>query len=428
MTPNHLTASEAAAEIAAGTLSSEDLVRDCLRRIGERESEVRAWAFVDNAGAIAAARNADKAVLLRAGPFGPLHGVPIGIKDIIDTADMPTEHNSVIYRGHRPASDAAVVMLLRTAGAVVLGKTETIEFAALGRNPVTRNPHDPSRTPGGSSSGSAAAVADFMVPLTLGTQTGGSLIRPASFCGTFGFKPTYGTVSAEGVKLFSVSLDTVGWYGRSLADIALVAGILDISDDPAPRRRALSELRVGICHTPYWQRAEPEMKVAIEAAAQRLRAAGAAVEDAEFDSDFDTINDLKETVMRAEGRFAFLNLQRAYPEKISPGITKRMARIPNGDLLKALNKAAALRVRFDALAGRYDAILTPAANGPAPVGLAYAGDPIFNGLWTLLHVPCLTVPARVSDGAMPLGIQLVGPRYSDARLLAAAETIVPAIC
>jgi len=427
MTPNRFTASEAAAAIAAGTLSSEDLVRDCLRRIGERESEIRAWAFIDTAGAIAAARNADTAKLLGAGPFGPLHGMPIGVKDIINTADMPTQHNSVIYRGNQPRSDAAVVMLLRAAGAVVIGKTETIEFAAHGRLPVTRNPHDPSRTPGGSSSGSAAAVGDFMVPLTLGTQTGGSVIRPGAFCGVFGFKPTYGTVSAEGIKLFSLTLDTVGWYGRSVADIALVAGVLEISDEAAPPRHAMSELRIGICRTPYWQRAEPEMKAAIEAAAERLRGAGAKVEDAELDSEFDAINDLKETVMRAEGRFAFLNLQRAYPEKISPGITKRMTRIPNRDLLKALDKAAELRVRFDALAGRYDAILTPAANGPAPVGLAYAGDPIFNGMWTLLHVPCLAMPARVDAGAMPVGLQLVGPRFGDARLLGVAETIASAI-
>jgi len=353
--------------------------------------------------------------------------MPIGVKDIINTADMPTQHNSVIYRGNQPRSDAAVVMLLRAAGAVVIGKTETIEFAAHGRLPVTRNPHDPSRTPGGSSSGSAAAVGDFMVPLTLGTQTGGSVIRPGAFCGVFGFKPTYGTVSAEGIKLFSLTLDTVGWYGRSVADIALVAGVLEISDEAAPPHRAMSELRIGICRTPYWQRAEPEMKAAIEAAAERLRGAGAKVEDAELDSEFDAINDLKETVMRAEGRFAFLNLQRAYPEKISPGITKRMTRIPNRDLLKALDKAAELRVRFDALAGRYDAILTPAANGPAPVGLAYAGDPIFNGMWTLLHVPCLAMPARVDAGAMPVGLQLVGPRFGDARLLGVAETIASAI-
>src|SRR6185436_378398 len=213
--------------IAAGTLSSEDLVRDCLRQIGERESEVRAWAFVDTAGAIAAARNADTAKLLGAGPFGPLHGMPIGVKDIINTADMPTQHNSVIYRGNQSGSDAAVVMLLRAAGAVVIGKTETIEFAAHGRLPVTRNPHDPSRTPGGSSSGSAAAVADMMVPLSLGTQTGGSVVRPASFCGVFGFKPTWGAISAEGAKLFSVTLDTSGWYARAIGDIALLAKVFE---------------------------------------------------------------------------------------------------------------------------------------------------------------------------------------------------------
>lgn len=427
MTPHRLTASEAAASIAAGTVSSEDLIRDCLRRIEEREADVRAWAYIDTASAIAAARNADTARMLGAGPLGPLHGVPIGVKDIINTVDMPTQHNSVIYRGNQSGSDAPVVMLLKAAGAIVLGKTETIEFAAHGRLPVTRNPHDLSRTPGGSSSGSGAAVGDFMVPLALGTQTGGSIIRPGAFCGVFGFKPTYGTVSGEGVKLFSLTLDTVGWYGRSVADIALVASVLEISDEPVPRRK-VTDLRVGICRTPYWERAEPEMKAAIDLAAKRLRDVGATVEDSELDSDFATINDLKETVMRAEGRFAFLNLQRAYPEKISPGIAKRMTRIPNRELHKALDKAAELRAQFDAFAGQYDAILTPSANGPAPVGQHYAGDPIFNGLWTLLHVPCLTVPSRVEPGAMPIGIQLVASRFSDATLLAAAEAIAGAIC
>jgi len=422
MTLYRLSATDMAAKIASGEVSSEALIRACLARIDEREAGVHAWAAIDREGAISAGREADKARLLSAGKLGPLHGVPFAVKDIISTAELPTEYNSAIYRGHRPGSDAPVVMTLRAAGAVVLGKTETVEFAAHGRNPVTRNPHDFARTPGGSSAGSAAAVADLMVPLALGTQTGGSVIRPGAYCGCIGFKPTYGTVSTEGVKLFSSTLDTVGWYARTVADIRLVAGILEIADDQFPQAPAPSSLRIGVCRTPYWDRALPATRGAIEEAARRFAKAGAKVEDAELDPAFADYNELKEIVMRAEGRFAFLNLQRAYPEKLSPGIRKRMDRIPNRKLREALDKAASLRPVFDRFAGGYDAILTPSTTGEAPIGLESTGDPIFNGMWTLLHAPCLTLPGLTGPEGLPVGVQLVGPRYADGALLAVAET------
>ena len=258
---NYLSATDALAKLQAGQITSEALVRDCLRRIEEREPDVRAWAAIDRDGALSAARNADKVRRNAAGEMRLLLGIPVGVKDTISTADLPTVYNSPIYRDHRPGSDAAIVDLLRSAGAIVLGKTETVEFAAHGRPAPTRNPCDPTRTPSGSSSGSAAAVADFMVPLAIGSQTGGSLIRPGSYCGCVGFKPTYGTVSTEGVKPFSVSLDTVGWYGRSVEDIALVARAFEIVEGALPRQRRLAAMRFGLCQTPYLIAPSPQCAV-----------------------------------------------------------------------------------------------------------------------------------------------------------------------
>ncbi len=423
---NELTAREAAARIASGELSSEDLVRTCLARIAERDPSVRAFAHVATDAAISAARDADTAVLLKDKdkPLGPLHGVPVAIKDIIETTDMPTQYNSRIYRGHQSGKDAAAVTILRAAGAIVIGKTETIEFAAHGRLPVTRNPHDFTRTPGGSSSGSAAAVADMMVPLTLGTQTGGSVIRPASFCGVFGFKPTYATINGEGAKLFSLTLDTIGWYARSLDDIALLTEVYEISSATPPANPGKD---FAYYETPYWDRTTESSRKAFHATLDKLRAAGATVTELKLGDEFAAINDLKERVMRAEGRVAFLHLHKMYPDKISPGIKARMGR--NDDLLlrKALDDAALLRIAFDKAAEPFDAVLTPAATGVAPEGLHYAGDPIFNGLWTLLHVPCLSVPVMTGEKSLPIGLQLVGPRFSDARLLAGARGLLEAL-
>ena len=420
---NDMTASAAAAAIARGDVSSEDLVRACLARIAAREPLIRAFAHVDIEGAIAAGRDADKAVLLADGPLGPLHGVPFAVKDVIETQGVPTRHNSLIYKNYVPGKDAACVAILKGAGAILIGKAETIEFAAHGRNALTRNPHDPRRTPGGSSSGSAAAVADAMVPLSLGTQTGGSLIRPASFCGTFAMKPTFGTVSTEGAKLFANSLDTIGWYARAVEDLELLADVFEISSDP--RRSAVPprELRLGFCRTPYWIDASDAMRSAFERCVEALRAKGISVEEVELGPEFDDANTFKELIMRGEGRVAFLDLQASVPHLLSPGIVRRMDRKDDRDLRQALDQAALLRIAFDRIAAPYDAILTPASTGAAPEGLAYAGNPIFNGLWTMLHVPAIALPVLQPDGTMPQGLQLVGQRYSDRRLLAAASAL-----
>jgi Asp-tRNA(Asn)/Glu-tRNA(Gln) amidotransferase A subunit family amidase len=419
-----LSATEAAAHIAAGEIESEALVRACLARIAQREPEVRAWTQVDADGALRAAREADRQRRGKAHPLGPLHGVPIGLKDVIAAEGLRTECNSEIHVGRLAHADAAVVTLLRAAGAIILGKTETVEFAAWGgRAAPTGNPHDLSRTPGGSSTGSAVAVADRMVPLAVGTQTGGSMIRPASFCGVLGFKPTFGSVSTEGVTPYAPMLDTIGWFARSVEDVGLVARVLDVSNEPMSASPAPERLRIGLCRTPYWDCSTAETRAALAEASRRLTDAGAVVTDLELGGDFSPLNEFCQTVMWALGRVSFLHLHRIAPDKISPGIRKSMGRIDNARLCAALDYTAALRPRFDAMAAEFDAVMTPSAPGEAPVGLASTGNSIFNGLWTLLHVPCISLPGLIGPHGMPVGIQLVGPRYADARLIGVAQTV-----
>ncbi|MGD9622663.1 MAG: amidase [Mycolicibacterium sp.] len=415
---NRLTAAEGVRRIGAGELSSEALVRDCLARIEAREPTIRAWAWLDPARAIADARAVDTRIRERPGSVGPLAGVPFGVKDVIDTADYPTEHNTRAHQGRRPGWDAPCVAILRAAGGIVLGKTETVELAALGRHPVTTNPHDVSRTPGGSSSGSAAAVADAMVPLALGTQTGGSIIRPAAFCGVFGFKPTYGTVSLEGVSGFAPSLDTIGWHARSAEDLALLATVYGIVDSPIPVAPLPTALRIGVCRTPEWSKATPAALEALASAAERLAGAGARVEEVELPGVFAGLDRLKETIMYAEGATTFRVYDRVWPHLAAPWLLDMVHRGPNrGELRTALDEAASLRPAFDAIAAEWDALLTPSAPGEAP-DTTTTGDSVFNGIWTVLHAPCAAIPGFTGPSGLPVGVQLVAPRYADARLLA----------
>src|SRR6266404_8754766 len=266
-----LSASEAVAKIEAGTLTSEKLVRACLDRIAEREPAVKAWAFLDPELALAQAKAADAA------KGGVLRGVPVGVKDIIDTHDMPTGHNSPIFKGKVPFGDAACVALCRTANAVILGKTVTTEFANRHPGPTT-NPHNAAHTPGGSSSGSAAAVADFQVPLALGTQTGGSVIRPAAYCGVIGYKPSFGEFSRSGIKLQCHNLDTLGIICRSLEDVALMRGVL-LAQEPRSVDRESAAPRIGFCRTPAWDHADGDTHALLEHSASALASAGATVRD-----------------------------------------------------------------------------------------------------------------------------------------------------
>lgn len=417
--PHRLTASAASALIASRALRVEELARDCLARVAERDPAVRAWAFVDPDEVLRQARELDK-VPRR----GPLHGIPIGVKDVIDAADMPTTHNSPLYQGYRPGGDAACVATLRAAGALILGKTDTTEFAAAGRWAATANPHDLSRSSGGSSAGSAAAVADEQVPLALGTQTGGSLIRPASFCGVFALKPSWGVVSREGAKLYSMTLDTIGWYGRSVGDLRLLAEVFAIGD-PVPAM-PLRGARIGVCRSPVWDTAETASRDALADATDRLAAAGATMVPLDLPAAFDTMpTRVHRTILHSEGRAAFLNLARQHGAALHDDFHHRVENrdgITREALRRAYDDAARCRAEFDAIAGEFAAVLTPSAIGEAPQG-RNPGNPAFNQMWTLLHVPCVNVPGRRGPSGLPVGVTLTGPRFSDLALLAVAESV-----
>jgi len=421
---NLLTATDAARAIASGEITAEDLTRSCLARIDRREPTVRAWASLDLVRALSEARERDRS-FARHGAVSPLHGIPVGIKDMIDTADLPTQHNSPIYRGHRPGQDAACVAVLRAAGAIILGKTETVEFATGGRKAPTTNPHDHSRTPGGSSSGSAAAVADFQVPLAFGTQTGGSLIRPASFCGIFALKPSWGLVSREGAKLASLTFDTIGWYARSIADLAAVAELFQVIDGSLPPPPA-DKLRIAICPSPVCEQAAAETRAALARGAEILAASGARCETLHLDPSFDGLVDAHETIALAETRAAFLAEYRRAGHLLDDDFKAKVenrAGITSQRLRDAYDLAGECRAAFDRIAAGYEAVLTPAAIGEAPVGLASTGDHVFNWIWTLLHVPCVAVPGFQGPNGLPVGLQLVGPRFEDGRVLAIGDTV-----
>ena len=415
--PLSLSARDAAQQIAAGRLSAEALVTACLERIAEREPVVGAWHYLDPEAALAAARRCDASA-----PSGPLHGIPIAVKDLIDTADMPTGYGSAIYARHRPAADAACVALARAAGAIVLGKTVTTEFACFTPG-KTANPRNPAHTPGGSSSGSAAAVADGMVPLAFGTQTAGSVIRPASFCGVVGYKPSFGTIPRAGVKMLCDSLDTIGTMARSVADAAFFAGV--VAGRPALRDIAIpvAPPRFGLYRTPMWDEAEPSTAAALEHARAALERAGARVDDVAAPSEHRRLTEAQETVMGFElvRGLAYERLQ--HSAELSPRLAQQLdaGMTVGADVYDAaMAETAAARARLDAFFGPCDAVLAPAAPGEAPQGLGYTGNPLFNRMWTLLGVPCVTLPALWGDSGLPTGIQLIGRVGDDAGLMAAA--------
>ncbi len=424
MPPHALTAAEAVRQLARGELTSEALVADCLRRVAEEEPRVQAWEFLDPELALAQARRADAA-----GRPGSLHGLPVGVKDTFDTADMPAAWGSALFAGRRPRQDAASVAALRRAGAVILGKTVTTELAfyAPGR---TRNPRDPSRTPGGSSSGSAAAVAAGMVPAALGSQTAGSIIRPASYCGVVGYKPSHGLVPLDGVApLAPGSLDTIGILVRSAMDLAPLATALGIPAHPAVRPepvegRTGARPRVGLCRTEAWALAAPESQAAVEQAAQRLARAGAAV--AEEAERFDGLSEAQRHAMAFEANLAWGETLARELDHVSQHLRRLLA---EGAAVSPARHAEALalrdqaRRRLPAIFARFDVLLTASAPGEAPEGLASTGDPALNRIWTLLGLPCLTLPAAAGPHGLPLGVQLVGAPGGDAALLSAAQWV-----
>jgi Asp-tRNA(Asn)/Glu-tRNA(Gln) amidotransferase A subunit family amidase len=414
---NELPATEIVRGIAAGTFTCEAVTRACLARIADQEGVVRAWTNFDPEIALAQARALDRATTR-----GPLHGMPIGVKDVLDTFDMPTEMGSPIYRGNRPPADAACVALVRAAGAVILGKTVTCEFAGVTAG-ATTNPHDETRTPGGSSSGSGAAVADCMVPVGFGTQTGGSVLRPASYCGVIGYKPTYNAFNRFGVKPAAEGLDTIGLITRSLDDVVLVRAVLL---GEAPAAIPAMPARVGLTRTHLWTNAQPETVAAVEDAAKRLNDAGAEIIDINLPDRFAELSHAREIVNDYERAMTMGHEWHHHGDLISERLRKIISRglaMRHADYVAAVRLAERCRAELDTVFGAADVLLTPCVRGEAPEGLHYTGDPGFQALWTLLHTPTLTLPTAIGPNGLPVGIQLVGRRYEDVRLLAASKWI-----
>jgi len=413
-----LGAVEAAALIAAGGFTSEQLVQACLDRIAERDGEVLAWAHLDPALALDAARERD-AERGRGAVRGPLHGLPIGVKDVMDTAALPTEYGTPIYRGFRPMADAACVAVACELGALVLGKTVSTELA--NRHPaVTRNPHDLAHTPGGSSSGSAAAVADRMVPLAFATQTGGSLIRPASYCGVVGYKPTFGSINPSGVKVLAPSLDTVGVYGRDVPDAALFAAALIGFEQPRFDQAPSSSPRIAIYRTPQWSLAEPYYAKAFEAAIARLARVGARVTDLLLPPVMDSIIDASAVVNDYETRRSFAWERIHHLDQLTPTLADKLvqaARWTRDEYLSALAIARDCRLMLEDGLRDFDVLLTPAAEGEAPRGLENVGKTAFHQMWTLLHVPSVSVPVLHGPNGLSMGVQVISARHDDTRAL-----------
>ena len=420
MDPSRLTATQAASRLQAGTLRPEALMEACLDRIAAREPTVRAFTCLD----AAAARRA--AATVRP---GLLHGLPVGVKDLFDTADMPSAYGSPIWDGYRPRADSAAVAWTRAAGGVVIGKTVTTEFATRKPGPTT-NPHNPAHTPGGSSSGSAAGVADFFFPLAFGSQTAGSVIRPAAFCGTVGYKPSFGLISRAGMKPMADSLDTVGVFARSVADCALFAAAVSGRTLGDPDRKPDRAPRIGLCRSPFWKHAAPETIALLDSVAATLARAGASVQDRDLPAEFAALETAHPIVMNLESArslgwelaHAREGISAELMDRLTFGLTRSEAEIAAAYATFRRTQRA-----FPDVTEGLDILLTPAAPGEAPNGLGWTGDPTFNYIWTSLHVPCVTVPTGHGPNGLPLGIQIIGRLNDDAATLAWSQWIAAAL-
>ncbi len=415
--PADLTAIAALRAIDEGSLRTEDWLEACLARVAEREPGLQAMAYVD-----------PDAVRAATPQPGALHGVPVGVKDVIDTADMPTAYNSPIWAGHRPHADAAPVAWARAEGAVILGKTVTTEFAVRSPGPTT-NPHNPAHTPGGSSSGSAAGVAAGYFPLAYGTQTAGSVIRPAAYCGVVGYKPSFGTINRHGMKLMSESLDTIGVMARSVADCALLTSAVTGLDLGNPDEKASTPC-IGLCWTAMRDRSGPETEALMERAAQQLAQAGAQVRDVTLSVAFDGIEAAHAVVMNAESARAMGWELAQHREQVSEILRERLEwGLAQGGkaLVDARQIFRVLQSAFPEAMEGVDILVTPSAPGEAPMGLEYTGDASFNLTWTSLHVPCVTVPAGTGPNGLPLGLQVVGRFGADRAVLAWAAWVASAL-
>ncbi len=416
-----LGAAEAVRRLERRAVTAEALVAACLERIAAEDPGIGAFEHLDAGAALAEARRIDA---LATRP--PLAGLPVAVKDIFDTADLPTERGALAFRGRRPAKDAAAVARLRAAGAVILGKTVTTELAfyAPGK---TRNPHDPARTPGGSSSGSAAAVAAGFVPAALGSQTAGSMLRPASFCGVVGMKPTFGLVSMEGVSPFAPSLDTFGLFVRDVDALPL---LLRAAGAPVPQPALRGPPRVALCRTEQWPLAEPSTRAIVEGVAEALSRAGAPVVERELGPEHAGLAEAQRTIMAAEAARTLAEIRREHGPLLSQVLRDFLAEGERvGPEREADARARADRARADLprIFSGVDVLLTPAAIGEAPLGLVSTGDPAFNRIWTLLGTPCLSLPGARGPAGMPVGVQLVAAPGRDGDLVAAAGWVAAAL-
>lgn len=432
MNLSELGVADAAAAIREGRITSVELVQDCLARVRAVDEKVQAWAFLDPEHALRQAQAAD-AYRMTGRVLGPLHGVPVGIKDLFDTSDYPTEFGSALWTGRTPRHDATAVARLRAAGAIIMGKTITTEYAYYHPG-KTRNPHDPSRTPGGSSSGSAAAVAAGMVPAAIGSQTNGSVIRPAAFCGVVGFKPTHGLISRAGALLLSRALDHVGVFARSVVDAALLADVLAGYDEEDPDTRAIAAPqlaltaasepplppRLAFVKGPAWTAAEPILD---EAFAELVEALSDVVQPIDLGGAFDRGIEFHGTVMAVDMAHNFRRDLARGGEVLSTQLKEQLGRGQERtafDYLEATASAESLNGILDDIFNEYDAILTASAPGEAPVGVA-TGNPVFCSLWTYLGTPAVSLPLLEGPNGLPIGIQLIGRRGNDARLLRTAR-------
>ncbi|KAF2622808.1 amidase signature enzyme [Macroventuria anomochaeta] len=418
------TATQILTKIKAGEISVKDYATSLLERIAARDEAVQAWAFLDPAYVMEQAKALDAVPLAER---EPLHGVAIAVKDVIYTKDMPTQFNSPVYNDHAPKIDAGSIMVLRQAGALILGKTTTTEFAATTVGPKTRNPHDSKRTPGGSSSGSGAAVGDFQAPIGLGTQTGGSTIRPGSYNGIYAFKPTWNTITREGQKIYSLILDTLGFYARSVADLELLADTFAILDDvPAPKDFTVKGAKFAFLKTMVWPSVGSGTNATLDKAVSLLRAHGAEVEEITFPEQLNNLPAWHATVLASEGRTAFLPEYTVAKDKISEqlvGHVENSDKITRKAQLEAFDNIAAARPVVDGILSRYAAVLTPSVPDEAPLGIERTGSAAFCLIWTALHTPVVNVPGFKGEHGMPIGVSLVAPRYHDRHLLAVSKKV-----
>ncbi|MBI51925.1 MAG: amidase [Chloroflexi bacterium] len=421
MSLNKLSIFELQSLIQKKEIKVSELVKDCISQISDRDEQVKAWVDFNSNDALKNAELIDNQDQL----LGPLHGIPVGMKDIIDVSGISCSRGSIIYSNRIATTDAHIVSLIKGAGSFVLGKTITTEFASGNPN-VTCNPHNLDYTPGGSSSGSAAAVADYMVPYAFGTQTAGSMIRPAAFCGIPAIKPSFGTISRAGLSYVADSLDTIGWFARDVRDLGIVYNALTGNDVRFDKDGDLKKLKIGICKTPDWDNAENLIQDLFEELEINLSQSNIQYDHVELPKEFSLLGEVQNRIMCKEMTFWLEDEWANHHSQLSAYIIERL------DFGKTISSEQILldnillehsRKKMTSLFDDYDFIITPSAPGPAPEGLLSTGNSVFNRMWTALHLPCVNIPIKKSENGLPIGVQIVGKFKNDATLLESAKFI-----